>query len=284
MTVFTGFNWISADGSRINAGKWLPQQDNKAVIILIHGLGEHFKRYNNLAEFFNRKGISIYSFDQRGHGQSSGMRGHIESADVVCADIHHLINLVKSEQPGLPLILYGHSLGGNLVLYCVLKTKPDVQGVISTSPGLGVGTPVPKIKKEAAKLLSRFLPSFTIDNGLDVNNLSHDPQVIKDYKDDPLVHPKVSLKLATDMFANGEWIVGNAAKIPIPMLVLQGGMDHIVSKEMVEQFVNNAPEKITTYKLYPDLYHELHNEFEKQEVLAFIYQWIRNLVETENKM
>jgi alpha-beta hydrolase superfamily lysophospholipase len=161
-----------------------------------------------------------------------------------------------------------------MVLYYSLFKKPAIKGVICTSPGLGTGEPVSPSKLLAAKILKTLLPSMTINNGLDVNNLSHNPQVIKDYQEDPLVHPMISAKLAMDMFSNGDWTVENASKFSLPLLLLQGEKDHIVSFEKTKQFAAKVPESLITFKIFPGLYHELHNEYEQEQVFNFILEWI----------
>ena len=166
-------------------------------------------------------------------------------------------------------------MGGNMVLFYALKTDSGVKGVISTSPGLGVGDPVPPPKLLLAKIMKALAPSMTLDNGLDVNNLSHDPQVIKDYKEDPLVHPMVSTKLAMDMFSNGDWVIANASQWSLPLLLMTGTEDHIVSQEKIHQFVENVPKNFLTFKEFPGLYHEIHNEYENEQVFKFILDWIK---------
>jgi alpha-beta hydrolase superfamily lysophospholipase len=274
MSIKENFEWKTKEGEKIFSQKWLVDGASKAIFVLVHGLGEHVGRYNHVAEFFNQHQISIYGFDHRGHGKSSGKRGHIGSNQFFISDIETMIDFAKKENPGIPVFLYGHSLGGNMVLYYSLFKKPAIKGVICTSPGLGTGEPVSAAKLLAAKILKTLLPSMTINNGLDVNNLSHNPQVIKDYQEDPLVHPMISAKLAMDMFSNGDWTVENASKFSLPLLLLQGEKDHIVSFEKTKQFAAKVPESLITFKIFPGLYHELHNEYEQEQVFNFILEWI----------
>ena len=275
MSTLENFEWKTKEGEIIYSQKWLSDANVKAVIVLVHGLGEHIGRYNYVAEFFNQNQISVYGFDHRGHGKSSGKRGHIGSNQFFMDDIETMINIAKKDNPDLPIFLYGHSLGGNMVLYYSLFKQPSIKGVIATSPGLGTGEPVPPVKLFAAKILKTILPSMTMNNGLDVNNLSHNPQVIKDYQEDPLVHPMISAKLAMLMFENGDWIIENARKFNLPLLLLQGGKDHIVDLNKTKQFAANVPASVITFKIFPELFHEMHNEYEKDQVLNFILDWIK---------
>jgi alpha-beta hydrolase superfamily lysophospholipase len=271
------FEWVTNEGDNIFAQKWMLEGKSNAVIVMVHGLGEHIGRYAHVANYFNQNNISFYGFDHRGHGKSSGKRGHIGKSQFFIDDINTIIEITKKENPETPIFLYGHSLGGNMVLYYSLIVKPDLKGIICTSPGLGTGEPVPPLKLFAAKVLKSLLPSMTMENGLDVENLSHNPQVIKAYKEDPLVHSMVSTKLAMDMFANGDWTIENASHFALPLLLLQGSEDHVVNLEKTKQFAANVPSNLLTFKIFQGLYHEMHNEFEQLEVLTFILEWINSL-------
>lgn len=274
MSTVENSEWKTNEGEKMFSQKWLTDGQTKAVVVLVHGLGEHIGRYNHVAKFLNQNQISVYGFDHRGHGKSSGKRGHIGSNQFFMSDIDHMIAEAKKENPEIPIFIYGHSLGGNMVLYYALSKNPAIKGVIATSPGLGTGEPVPPAKLLAAKILKTLVPAMTMDNGLDVNNLSHNPQVIKDYQEDPLVHPMISAKLATLMFSNGDWIIENASKFNLPLLLLQGEKDHIVSLEKTKLFAEKVPASLITYKIFPGLYHEMHNEYEQDQVLSYILEWI----------
>jgi alpha-beta hydrolase superfamily lysophospholipase len=274
MSTVENSEWKTNEGEKMFSQKWLTDVQTKAVVVLVHGLGEHIGRYNHVAKFLNQNQISVYGFDHRGHGKSSGKRGHIGSNQFFMSDIDHMIAEAKKENPEIPIFIYGHSLGGNMVLYYALSKKPAIKGVIATSPGLGTGEPVPPAKLLAAKILKTLVPAMTMDNGLDVNNLSHNPQVIKDYQEDPLVHPMISAKLATLMFSNGDWIIENASKFNLPLLLLQGEKDHIVSLEKTKLFAEKVPASLITFKIFPGLYHEMHNEYEQDQVLSYILEWI----------
>lgn len=274
MPVKESFEWKTRDGEKIFSQKWLADGAIKAIFVLVHGLGDHIDRYNHIAEFFNQHHISIYGFDHRGHGKSSGKRGHIGSSQLFMSDIDTLIDTAKKENPSIPIFLYGHSMGGNMVLYYTLNKKPALNGVISSSPGIAVGEPIPPMKLFAAKILKNLFPTFLMDNGLDIDNLSHNAQVITEYKMDPLVHPMVSVKLGLDTIANGDWILKKAENFSIPLLLLQGEKDHIANLEKTKQFASKVPDSLITFKIFPKLYHELHNEYEQEQVFNFILDWV----------
>ena len=273
MTTVESFSLTPSEGEKIHAQKWLAE-GSKAIVILVHGLGEHIGRYEHVAKFFNENGISLYGFDHRGHGKSTGKRGHIASNDQFMTDIDSMIKIAKTENPEKPLFLYGHSLGGNMVLFYAFKNNPSINGIICTSPGLGSGEIIPAGKLVAAKILKVFLPSLTMNNRLDVSNLSRDQQVITAYKEDPLVHPMISAKLAMDMFANGDWVIQHAENFPLPLLLLAGSDDHIISLDKINQFAKNVPENLIKFEILPNFFHELHNDFEKEKVLSLFVEWI----------
>ena len=266
-------SWKASDGITIAAQSWEPDQSIKAVVCLVHGLGEHIRRYNHVATAFTNAGYAVLGADLRGHGMSEGPRGHTPNYDQYLSDIDLEIDHAKEIFPGKPIFIYGHSLGGNLVLYYCLKRTPKLAGALVTSPGLKPGEEVPGWKTALAKILYSVAPTFTMDNGLDLMNLSHDTKVIDAYRSDPLVHSKISARFGMDFLNAGQWIRENAQKLDIPILLMQGTADHLVSPEATREFAKKVKCEIT-YKEWPDLYHELHNEFEKATVIQTMIDWL----------
>jgi acylglycerol lipase len=261
----TKYNLTTQDNLKLYVQEWSPEGAVKGSLMLVHGLGEHSGRYAHVAEALTSKGYSLTAFDLRGHGKSEGIRGHATSYPALMNDITQNINLVREHFPGSPIFLYGHSIGGNFVLYYCLTQKTDIKGAIVTAPALGTANPVPLVKLTLGKLLYNLLPSTQMDNGLDRSGLSRDPEVEKKYSSDPLVHPKVSARLALDTLNNGRFIIDHAHEFPIPLLMMQGSADRIVSLSLTSKI---------TFKEWEGCYHELHNEPEKQEVLKFIADWL----------
>lgn len=268
------YYWTSKDNVKIFGQEWKPDGKVKAGIAMVHGLGEHCGRYTHVAEAFTNAGYSLTAFDLRGHGKSDGVRGHAASYDVIMADITQNIKLSKEHFPGVPTFLYGHSLGGNLSLYYCLTQKPQINGAIVTSPGLGTASPVNPVTLALGKIMYHLLPATQLDNGLDRSGLSRDPEVEKKYSLDPLVHPKISARLALDLFANGAFIVEHAAEFPVPLLLMQGTADRLVNPRLTKTFANAAPLSKITYKEWEGFYHELHNEPEKAQVLKTMTDWL----------
>jgi alpha-beta hydrolase superfamily lysophospholipase len=267
------FTWQTSDHVKLVGQSWKTSKKEKAVIVLVHGLGEHCLRYQHLADFFNNAGISVISFDLRGHGQSEGLRGHAPSYDAICDDIQTVLERTQKDSPKTPVFLYGHSLGGELVLYLMLKRKPEVKGVIVTAPSLASGAPVPSVKMLAARIMNRLASTFSLPNGLDRSGLSRDPNVEIKYSSDPKVHAMISARLGMELIRNGEFIIEHADEFKTPMLLMQGSADRIVNVQKTMELSKKVPAS-TTFKLWDGYYHELHNEPGKLDVMKFELNWI----------
>lgn len=262
------------DGVKLYTRTWLPETPVRAAVVLVHGLGEHSARYDHVAAAFNAQGIAVYGFDHRGHGLSPGVRGHIPSFEAVFGDIDDIIDEARKAQPGKPVFLYGHSMGGLLALDYGLVRKPDLTGVICTSPGLSTGEPVNGLKLLAGKAMYILVPTITMPNGLDVQNISHDKQVIAAYTSDPLNTFLVSARLGLDILNTGAWVVEHARDWSLSLLLMQGTGDHLVSPQATSRFAAGVPQNLVTYREWEGLYHELHNEYEKEQVIQAMVNWI----------
>lgn len=262
----------STDGLKLVGRSWEPDGEPKAVVCLVHGLGEHCGRYEHVAATLTDTGFAVLAFDQRGHGRSEGKRGFIPSYDALMNDIGVLLEQAGKRYPGKPQALYGHSLGGNEVLNYALRRKPALAGVVATSPGLRTAFKPPTAQLAAGKVMNRIYPAFTLPNGLDVTAISRDPAVVEAYQKDPLVHDRLSARLGVAILETGEWALARAGQFPLPLLVMHGTADRITSHQASDEFATRAPN--STLKLWDGLYHETHNEPEKDEVLGFLAGWL----------
>jgi len=268
------FTQQAPDGVQFYFQGWQPDTPPAAVVCLVHGVGEHTGRYAHVAPALNAAGYAMLGFDLRGHGKSGGPRGHSPSFDTLMDDIGRLLAEVAQRYPGKPQFLYGHSLGGNLVLDYALRRKLVIAGVVATSPALRMTTAPPSWKLTLGKVMYKLRPSMQMTNGLDVDGLARDPAVIRAYTGDPLVHNKVSARLALDTLQAGEWALAHAAEFPLPLLLVHGTADRLTSAKATEEFAAKVPGDCTL-KLWPDFYHETHNEPEKAEVLGFMVDWLQ---------
>lgn len=251
---------------------WKPEGEIKAVVVLIHGLGEHSGRYLHVAKYFTSAGYVLKTMDLPGHGKSEGKRGDT-SFNSVKVIIQSIIKEAQNEFPTRPVFLYGHSLGGELALYFTLTESAPLAGVIVTAPGIAPGTPVAPAKLAAAKVLSRLAPRVTMANGLDFDSLAHDPAVKIAYLKDPLVHPMVSARLGNDLLNTGAWIRKQSGKFPYPLLIMQGEDDRIVDAPSVKKFAEGLSGDVT-FRMWPNMCHELHNEYGQAEVLKTMVEWM----------
>ncbi len=267
------FAWKNARGLKIYASEWRPDAGPRGVVAVVHGLGEHVGRYQHVADALNQAGYGVIGFDLAGHGRSEGVRGHA-TYDGVLEDIDRLLQEAGERYPNQPCFLYGHSLGGALTIYYALKRRPALNGFIATSPGLYPGAPVPPVKLLLAKVMAAVKPDFTMQNELDVNNLSRDTAIVQAYKDDPLVHGKISTRLGLDLVTKGAWVQEQAAHFPGPLLLMQGDCDYLVSQQALSRFAEAVPAEKLTYKVWPGSYHETHNDLEKQQVIQTIIDWL----------
>jgi acylglycerol lipase len=268
--------WKSRDAIDFLLRGWEPQGTPRAVVALVHGLGEHTGRYEHVARLITDGGYIFAGFDLRGHGKSSGIRGHFPSLDIAMQDIGNFLSLLVKRYPDLPLFLYGHSLGGLLVLTYSLKNKPDLKGVIATGAGLRSQVHDQKAKVVLVKTLGSVMPSTLIPSGLDMNILSRDPDVIKAYQQDPLVHDRLSLGFGKAGLQATDYVWSHAEEFSLPLLIMHGLADRNTYAAGSRDFAQLAARKNpdVTLKLWEGLYHEIHNEPEKKQVLDFVVQWL----------
>lgn len=265
-------SWQSNDGLALAGYLWQPDGTPRAVIALVHGLGEHAGRYRHVAAALNAAGYAVLTFDQRGHGRSAGKRGVIPRYDALMDDIDLLLAQVRQRFPGQHIFLYGHSLGGNEVLNYALRRQPNLAGVVATSPGLRTTTPPPAAQLALGKVMNRIWPAFTMPNGLELAAISRDPAVVRAYEADPLTHDRLSAALGIGLLEAGEWALAHAAEFPVPLLLIHGDADRITAPAASTEFASRAPD--STLKLWPGLYHETHNEPEQAAVLAYTVTWL----------
>jgi acylglycerol lipase len=269
-------NIKASDGTDFHVQGWKPDGKPKALIALIHGIGEHTGRYEHVAQAMTDAGYAMVGYDLRGHGRSGGIRGHFPSLDAVMQDMKDFLVFVTTQYPDIPHFLYGHSLGGLLVLTYALKNKPAFNGVIATGSGLRSSVHEQKAKVALAKILGSLFPTTLMPSGLDVNGLSHDENVIKKYNADPLVHDRMSLGFGKAGLNATDYVWSHAEEFPMPLLLMHGTGDQITYSHGSVDFARLAEKnnKDVTLKLWDGLYHELHNEPEKEQVIRFMIDWL----------
>jgi alpha-beta hydrolase superfamily lysophospholipase len=215
----------------------------------------------------------MLSFDLRGHGRSGGARGHLPTFDSYLDDVDILLEQARSRYPGLPTVLYGHSLGGIIVLGHGLKRKPDVSGVIATGSGLRTALEQQPAKMTLVRVLGALMPNLIMSGGLDVKILLHAPSIIEAYVNDPLVHNEVTLGFGRNMLNAARYTLDHAAEFSLPLLLVHGKEDAVAFPSGSIEFAALLKEKCTLL-LWDGLYHEVHNEPEKAKVLNVMTLWM----------
>ncbi|MBI2758744.1 MAG: lysophospholipase [Chloroflexi bacterium] len=265
--------WESKDGIRFYMRGWEPDKAPKAVVCLLHGHGEHVGRYAHVGEAFSKAGYVLVGYDERGHGKTGGPRGHTPSYDAMLDDVADFLALMEKRYPGLPRFLYGHSMGGNQVINFALRRKPALAGVIATGPWLKLAFDPPAIKVTLGRMMNSIYPAFTQASELETAALSRDPEIVRAYEKDPLVHDKMSARLFVGMYESGLWALDHAAEFPLPLLLMHGTGDRLISSQASREFAERAGRN-AAFRAWDGFYHEIHNEPEKAEVLKSMTVWM----------
>lgn len=266
-------HWKNKQGIKLFAAHW-PVKNPIAVIALVHGQGEHIGRYAHVAAWYNAHDIAFVGFDQQGYGRSEGIRGHVKNLDALLDDVELLLEKTKDLYPETPLFLYGHSMGGNLVLNYSLRRTPVLTGLIATSPWIQLAFEAPAIKVLVGKLLRKFMPTLTLPTNLAAHFISQDKKVVDAYKNDPLVHDKISAAAGIALMEGAEWLDNYSGVVTVPLLLLHGTGDKIISSNATKAFFGRLAGDVTHHE-WPGLYHELHNEKEQKDVFKFTFDWMK---------
>jgi alpha-beta hydrolase superfamily lysophospholipase len=268
--------WKNKQGLALYSAEW-PVKHPKAVIALVHGQGEHIGRYASLAGWYNAHDVTLTGFDQQGYGKSEGKRGHAESLDVLLDDIGQFLGNTRKQYPNVPIFLYGHSLGGGLVLHYVLRRDPLLDGLIVTSPLIRLAFQAPALKIMIGKMLRHIVPTLTLPTGLAANFISHDPAEVAAYKQDPLVHDKLSAAAGISILEMGEWLEAYSGVFSIPVLLMHGGDDKITSAKATKAFFERVAGEVT-HREWPGLWHEMHHEKEREQVFTYTLEWMQRFL------
>lgn len=248
----------------------------RAAVILVHGICEHCDRYAYVIERLLAQGVDVYTFDQPGHGRSSGKKGHL-SYDQTLKIIDHIKHERLAESPDTPIFVYGHSMGGAIAIQYGYKYPKGLKGCIITSPALGLKKAIPQKAIPVLAAAARIFPGVTLRNMIENGLLSHDATVNESYQQDPMVHDRISLRLGGDLISCADRIMQEKAPFPVPAILLQGAEDGIVDPASSARFARFAGPEIEYHEI-PGGFHELHNEPERDQYLDLILNWIKNSI------
>lgn len=266
--------WIDAGNNRrLYAKIWVPNENPTAVITLVHGFGEHCSRYEPYILAFKEQPIAFLGFDLYGHGNSDGKRGTIISYESLLNDVALVLNTSKTHFPNLPHFIYGHSMGGNIVLNFLLRRPVDLAGAIVTSPWLKLANEPPAWQQKLVSLFRLIFPNVTIASGLDVNAISSQVDEVKKYIQDPLNHGRISFRLFHAIAQRGNWAMQHIQKLSVPMLLMHGMADKITSLQAsIEVFESNRT--LIDFVPWEGKFHELHNENVRDQVAEEVIHWM----------
>lgn len=254
---------------------WTPDTDIRGVVVLAHGYGEHARRYDHVARHFGAAGLATYALDHRGHGRAGGRRVRVRDMAEFVDDYRTLVGIATAEHPGVPRIVLGHSMGGAIVFAYGVQHPDEYDLMVLSGPAIAAHTRVSKAKAVLGKAVGSILPDLPIE-AIDPNLVSRDPQVVADYTADPLVYRgKVPAGIGKALLLVGESMARRAPGINAPLLVVHGEDDQLISAEGSRRLVSCVGSTDVELKIYPELYHEVFNEPERDQVLDDVTGWIQ---------
>lgn len=253
---------------------WLPDGAIKAVLLVLHGMGEHSGRYRNVVDHFVPLGYAVYALDHLGHGKTEGPRAYIEQFSDFTDNLSIFCQMVTAEQPNKPIFLLGHSMGGGIAANYLLDHQQDFTGAVLSAPTIKVGDKVTGGTILMAKVLSKVAPKAGV-MAVDPVGVSKDPAVVEAYIQDPLVHHgKISARLGAELLIGMMRITSEVSNIRLPFIVVQGGEDILVDPVGAKMLYEQASSSDKTIRFYEGLHHEVFNEPERLIALKDVEGWL----------
>jgi alpha-beta hydrolase superfamily lysophospholipase len=268
------YTFTAHDGSNLALMEWpLAKGRMRGTVVIVHGLGEHAGRYDPVAERLNSWGFGVRSYDQFGHGDSAGKPGALPTDTYLLDNLADVLDATRCRMdPRLPLILLGHSLGGLVAARMVSLRMRTVDGLVLSSPALDAG--MNPVQKLLVSVLPHIAPNLRVSNGLDPKYLSHVEEVVQEYRKDPLVHDRISARLARFIADAGPATLSCAPQWQVPTLLLYAGADKLVNPAGSRAFAAAAPRNIVTAHCFESMYHEIFNEVDRELVFAQLKTWL----------
>jgi alpha-beta hydrolase superfamily lysophospholipase len=276
--------FTTMDGHNLAVYDWpLPiGRSARAVVLLVHGLGEHAWRYNALATELNAAGFAVRGYDQRGHGESTGTPGCIPKSDSLLSDLAEVMEGSRADlcrSTNAPLVLLGHSMGGLVAALFVARqlgpapmNLPPVDALVLSSPALSLA--LAWWQRAVLAVLPRLAPELPLSNGLDATKLSHDPAVVQGYLQDRRTHDRLCPRLAQFIAQGGREVLARAPQWRVPSLLLFAGDDWLVNPQGSRRFAQSAPVEVVQAQVFEDFYHEIFNEVHRLEAVEALLQWL----------
>jgi alpha-beta hydrolase superfamily lysophospholipase len=267
--------FVANDGDNVMIQDWPlePGLPLRGVVIVVHGLGEHAGRYDHVARQLNEWGFAVRGYDQCGHGESSGPRGSLPSDTRLLDDLADIVDSTRLRMSKkTPLILLGHSMGGLVAGRFVSLAIRPVQALIMSSPALDPG--LSRFQKFLVSVLPKIAPDLRVGNGVKPQFISHDPAVVAAYRADPLVHDRISARLARFIAEASAQTVAMASQWKVPTLLMYAGDDRLLNPQGSRIFAAHAPKNVVNAACFDNLYHEIFNELDAAPVFAMLKHWL----------
>jgi alpha-beta hydrolase superfamily lysophospholipase len=267
--------YIGFDGTRMFMAVYRPDDDKpRALMILLHGLGSHAGDFAEIGEFLAERGIVAFIPDQRGFGHYPGLKGHLMSFDEYIEDIQNLVMQVKDRYLNKITFLFGSSMGAINVIRYVIRYPRTVDGLLLQNPMVGYRTDIGIGVLTSVRILSILNVKRYYVLSPEYSKTSRNPDTIKRHEKDPLRFERVTARFRAEIVSASKDAYHSASRILLPVLIQQSGEDNSVSPEKNKEFFDNLGSADKTWKLYDGLYHEIHEEPEREQVLADLYGWL----------
>jgi acylglycerol lipase len=266
-------SFTTPDGVNLFTQQWLPEGETRAGVFVMHGLAEHSGRYRHVAEFLAGRGFAVYTMDLRGHGQSEGMRGYIDSYETFLTDLDGYFQTVTG-RAGRKMFTLGHSMGAALAIVLIVRHQDQLAGMVTSGTPLSPGPAVPSLLVRLTNIVAAVAPKLPV-MALDATTVSRDPAVQQAYDSDPLNYRgKIRARLGAELFRLFLAAREALPRVTIPVLALQGSEDRLVDPGDLAVLYANIGSTDKTQHLYQGLYHEVFNEPEKEQVLGEVADWL----------
>lgn len=254
---------------------WQPETESRAVLLVVHGLAEHSGRYMNVVNHFVPLGYAVYGLDHIGHGKSEGTRVFVNRFADYTDTLKLYFDAIRLEHPDKPVFLVGHSMGGLIGALYLLEHQDELTGAVLSGPLVKMAGDISPVVVFMGKLLSAVAPKAGL-TALAAEGISRDPAVVQAYVNDPLVYTgKITARLAGELVAATQRLTAEAAKITLPLLIVQGSEDKLVDPAGAKLLYDTVSSTDKTLKVYEGFYHEVFNEPERAQVLNDVEAWLQ---------
>ncbi len=263
-----------AGGVELYWRSWTPTAaPPRALVVLVHGMGEHCGRYDHVADALLARGWAVAAHDHRGHGRSGGRRSFIDRTGNLLSDITTAFDRARAAVPDVPVIMVGHSMGGLTSALWAVDNQDRLDGLVLSGPlaQMDQANPVTRV---VARALSAAVPTLGMV-AVDASALSHDPTVGEDYRADPLVFSgRLPARTAAELIGAVDAVQRRAPELRLPLLVLHGSLDTLAPPEGSRRLFEAAASDDKQRIVYDGMYHEIFNEVDRARVLADLTSWI----------